>query len=115
MIASIIWKPFDVKFGDIIERMSNHRQFIMDELKIMAARHAKSAYKTGELEMLLARNESRQMEDMKRAQELSKEMGEMRRRVEQEFRGKRYSQNEILCPISHGQRQMHLFSAYLPG
>jgi hypothetical protein len=91
MIASIIWEPFDAKFGDIIERMSNHRQFIMDELKIMAARHAKAAYQTGELEMLLARNESRQTEDMKRTQELSKELGETRRMLEQGFRGKLYS------------------------
>jgi hypothetical protein len=34
LIATIVWKPFDQRFGDLQKKMERHRNFIIDEVRL---------------------------------------------------------------------------------
>jgi hypothetical protein len=52
-----MWKPFDVRFGDIMDRMRHHRELISSELNIIAAQAANNAEAVAAEERLLAAKE----------------------------------------------------------
>ncbi|KAI0187202.1 hypothetical protein EV127DRAFT_499283 [Xylaria flabelliformis] len=74
IIATVIWEPFDARFGSIMERMGNHQMFVIDELQIMVAQFAKNASQTAESEVPLKQKERQQrVEDRERARKLTNE------------------------------------------
>ncbi|KAK7968989.1 hypothetical protein PG988_008062 [Apiospora saccharicola] len=50
MIAKVAWKPFDVRFGDILTQMEEHHNFVLGELHIIQAQRAKDADRAAFLE-----------------------------------------------------------------
>ncbi|KAI0556168.1 hypothetical protein F4679DRAFT_22557 [Xylaria curta] len=80
IIATVIWEPFDAKFGSLIERMGNHQKFVIDELQIMVARIAKSELP------LIQKERQQRVEDRENARKLTNETEELKRKVDKEFR-----------------------------
>ncbi|KAI1740672.1 hypothetical protein F4680DRAFT_96419 [Xylaria scruposa] len=80
IIATVIWEPFDAKFGGLIERMGNHQKFVLDELQIMVAKIAKSEVP------LIQKERQQRVEDRERARKLTSETGDMKRKLDKESR-----------------------------
>lgn len=72
MIGDLMWKPFNVRFGDILERMSHHRELVKSELGIITARASRDAEAAAVEERSLAAKERCRAEAFrKQAQDFS--------------------------------------------
>jgi hypothetical protein len=89
MISSVIWSPFEARFGDLLSRMGDHQMFIMDELEIIQAERAKDAERAACIERSRAEHERQKVvADREKADRLESLTAEMKRMMEKEARGK---------------------------
>ena len=57
VIGDLMWKPFDVRFSDMLEQMAYHRNLITEEFHFMSAQVANGAEDAAIIERRLAADE----------------------------------------------------------
>ncbi|KAF3018203.1 hypothetical protein E8E14_012213 [Neopestalotiopsis sp. 37M] len=62
MLAHVVWKPFDARFGEIMTEMENNRLNLFEEMEIMRSRRTKDAEREASLERTRAERERLQAE-----------------------------------------------------
>lgn len=80
VIADLMWKPFEVRFHVVLEKMQLHRITVLEELRIW---HAKSSAE----ERLSARNERQNAEEERVESADERKLATEERSENQKFRG----------------------------
>ncbi|KAK4454446.1 hypothetical protein QBC34DRAFT_482279 [Podospora aff. communis PSN243] len=87
MISSVIWRPFEERFGDLLSRMDEHQRFIMDELEILQAERAKDVEKAASIERSRAEHERQKaIADREKTDRLESLTADMKRMMEKQAR-----------------------------
>lgn len=83
-----MWRPFDARFQDLLERMAYHRKLVEGELTLVPAQATHDAEKAAVQERALAAEERSHAEEARtKALVASSCTAEMKRLLEEEHRG----------------------------
>jgi len=98
VVSSIIWRPFDARLADLLDRITFHQQLVRDELNIAQARAIGNLVEVAKQEKLL---EEKKRQDDERTQKQVEEIGKLTndiiKAMEQKHEGKAHLTLSTSC------------------
>jgi hypothetical protein len=91
IVSSVMWRPFDVRLADLLDRITFHQQLVRDELNIAQAYAMNSLLEAANQERELeAKKEQEENRSQKQAEEIEKLASDIIKSMEQKHEGNGY-------------------------
>lgn len=109
IFASLVWKPFDSRFQDLLEQLSYHRQLLRDEMVLAEYHCAENARLAGELDKFEAAVERQRAAEARDVQDQTRQLTEeMKVLLEDQQKGKPLEFNQPGALIISCRQRKHI-------